>query len=217
MKITDKIGLPHQNQICKKLYVKFGVSSVIDLGAGNNPQEKICGKLSIRQLLIDLGYPESTSPQIQRRSINILDFTEIERAISEFVEEKEEKVDAVVSIGNIEHLKREDGELLLNRVESWAKKLVIFETPNGFVHQGPVDNNIHQIHLSGWVPQDFYKRGYKVYGTTGLKILKKDSNKGEYKFPIRGMKLIDVLITRILFAKFFPSLCFNFIAFKIIE
>jgi hypothetical protein len=181
------------------------------LGAGNNPQEKICSDLSIRQLLIDLGYPESTSPSIQRRSINILDFASIERAISEFVDEK---VDAVVSIGNIEHLKRDHGELLLNRVESWAKKLVIFETPNGFVHQGPVDNNIHQIHLSGWVPQDFYKRGYKVYGTTGLKILKKDSNKGEYKFPVRGMKLLDVLLTKILFVKYFPSLSFNFIAFK---
>ena len=184
------------------------------MGAGKNPQEKICSDLSIRQLLIDLGYPESTSPRIQRRSINILDFTSIERAISEFVDDR---VDALVSIGSIEHLKREDGESLLNQVESWAKKLVIFETPNGFVHQGPVDNNIHQIHLSGWVPQDFYKRGYKVYGTTGLKILKKDSNKGEYKFPIRGMKLLDVLISRILFAKFFPSLCFNFIAFKKIE
>jgi len=47
----------------------------------------------------------------------------MERTISEFVGEKKEKVDAVVSIGNIEHLKREDGELLLNRVESWAKNL----------------------------------------------------------------------------------------------
>jgi len=141
----------------------------------------------------------------------------MERTISEFVGEKKEKVDAVVSIGNIEHLKREDGELLLNRVESWAKKLVIFETPNGFVHQGPVDNNIHQIHLSGWVPQDFYKRGYKAYRTTGLKMLKKNCNKGEYKFPIRGMKLIDVFITRIFFAKFFPFLCFNFIPFKTIK
>jgi len=214
MKITDKIGLLHQNQICKKLYTEFGVSSIVDLGAGNNPQEKICSDHSIRQLLIDLGYPESISPRIQRRSINILDFTSIERAISEFVDER---VDAVVSIGTIEHLKRADGELLLNRAESWAKKLVIFETPNGFVHQGPVDGNIHQIHLSGWVPQDFYKRGYKVIGVTGLKILKKDSNKGEYKFPIRGMKLFDVLLSRILFAKYFPSLCFNFVAFKKIK
>ena len=214
LKITDKIGLVHSSQICKKLYMDFGVSTIIDLGAGKNPQEKICSDLGVRQLLIDLGYPESSSTRIQRRMINILDFTSIEKAILEFTEGG---VDAVVSIGNIEHLKREEGELLLNRVENWAKKLVIFETPNGFVHQGPVDNNIYQIHLSGWAPQDFYKRGYKVYGTTGLKILKKDSNKGQYKFPIRGMRLLDVLLSRILFAKYFPSLCFNFIAFKIIE
>jgi hypothetical protein len=214
MKITDKIGLVHQIQICKKLYLEYGVSTVIDLGAGKNPQRKICSDLGIRQLLIDLGYPESVSPGIQRRMINILDFTSIEKVISQFADEG---VDAVVSIGNIEHLKREEGELLLDRVELWAKKLIIFETPNGFVHQGPVDNNIYQIHLSGWVPKDFYKRGYKVYGTTGLKILKKDSDKGQYKLPIRGMRLLDVLLSRILFAKYFPSICFNFIAFKIIE
>jgi hypothetical protein len=50
MKITDKIGLLHQNQICKKLYVEFGVSSIVDLGADNNPYEKICSNLSNRQL-----------------------------------------------------------------------------------------------------------------------------------------------------------------------
>jgi len=50
MKITDKIGSPHQNQIYKKLYVEFGVSSIVDLGADNNPYEKICSNLSNRQL-----------------------------------------------------------------------------------------------------------------------------------------------------------------------
>ena len=212
MRFTDKIGLVHQNELCEVLYKVFKVTTVIDLGAGNNPQRLICRDLKIRQLLIDLGYPESTSENITRRRTNVLDFLKIQKEISEFTGVS--RVDCVVSIGNIEHLERHDGELLLTEVENWASKLVIFETPNGFVHQGPIHGNQHQIHLSGWTPSDFRKRGYKVYGTTGLKVLKKNSDKGEYKLSIRGMRLLDVLVSRVFLLKFFPNLCFNFLAYK---
>ena len=212
MKLTDKVGLVHQNEICKKIYKVFNVTTVMDLGAGNNPQEKVCNALGIRQLLIDLGYPESNSDSIIRRRVDILDFRKIQNEVFEFTGQT--RVDCVVSIGNIEHLERLDGELLLDEVENWANKVVVFETPNGFVYQGPIDGNQHQIHLSGWTPSDFRKRGYKVYGTTGLKILKKNSDKGEYKFSVKGMRFLDVFITRVFFLKYFPNLCFNFLAYK---
>lgn len=212
LKITDRVGLVHQNEICKKIYEDFLVKTVMDLGAGNNPQKQVCNDLEIKQLLIDLGYAESDSENILRRSIDVLDFRKIQNQIFEFTGNA--RVDCVVSIGNIEHLERNDGEKLLDEVENWANKVVIFETPNGFVHQGPIDGNQHQIHLSGWTPSDFRKRGYKVYGTTGLKVLKKNSDKGEYKFSIKGMRFLDVFISRIFFLKFFPNLCFNFLAYK---
>lgn len=212
MKLTDRVGLVHQNEICRNIYEIFNVKTVMDLGAGKNPQMQVCKDLGIRQLLIDLGYPESDSESITRRNVDILDFHKIQSLILEFVGQA--RVDCVVSIGNIEHLERCDGELLLNQVENWANKVVVFETPNGFVHQGAIDGNQHQIHLSGWTPSDFRKRGYKVYGTTGLKILKKNSDKGEYKFPIKGMRFFDVFISRVFFLKYFPNLCFNFLAYK---
>jgi hypothetical protein len=53
-----------------------------------------------------------------------------------------------------------------------AQLLVIIETLNGFVHQGPVGGNKHQIHLSGWTYKDFKKLGFEIYGTTGMKFLK---------------------------------------------
>lgn len=212
MKITDLIGLVHQNEICKQIYQELKVRTVMDLGAGNNPQNEVCNGLGIRQLLIDLGYDDYDSSQIQRRRVDILDFKQIEKSIFEFTSDA--RVDCVVSIGNIEHLKKDDGYRLLDKVENWANKVVIFETPNGFVHQGAIDGNQYQIHLSGWTPRDFRKRGYKVYGTTGLKILKKNKDKGEYKFSIKGMRFLDVFISRVFFLKFFPNLCFNFLAFK---
>ena len=162
MKFTDKIGLVHQNEICKKIYEVFNVRTVMDLGAGKNPQMQVCKDLGIRQLLIDLGYPESNSEDIVRRRVDILDFRKIQNEVFDFTGQT--RVDCVVSIGNIEHLERYDGELLLDQVENWATKVVVFETPNGFVHQGPIDGNQHQIHLSGWTPSDFRKRGTKFMG-----------------------------------------------------
>ena len=205
----------HQNEICRKLYQRYNISNVLDLGAGQNPQELICSELGIRQLLIDLGYPESDTPNIRRRKIEIMNLEAIKLEVQDFFCSSE--VDCVVSIGNIEHLRKDDGIQLLNEIEKLAKKLVIFETPNGFVHQGSVDGNKYQIHLSGWLPSEFKKRGYKVYGTTGLKFLKKDSEKGVYKFPIRGMRMFDVLISRVFFLKYFPNLSFNFLAYKLID
>ncbi len=212
MQITDDIGLVHQNQICKKLYKKYGVRTTLDLGAGTNPQGAICASLEIRQLLIDLGYPESKTHSITRRQIDIMDFDQISKAIFEFTGTT--KVDCVVSILNIEHLTKSDGEKLLQQVEVWADKLVIFETPNGFVEQGPIGNNPHQVHLSGWKKREFKGNGYKVYGTTGLKILKKSSDKGAYRVNFKGIRFFDVMISRLLLLKYFPSFSFNLLAIK---
>ena len=78
--------------------------NVLDLGAGNNPQEAICRQTGVRHRLIDLGYPESDSEWVIRRKIDITDFTKVRAFIKDF--SKSNKVDCVVSIGNIEHLEK---------------------------------------------------------------------------------------------------------------
>ena len=47
-------------------------------------------------------------------------------------------------------------------------------TPNGFVNQGVQDNNEHQVHKSGWLVADMANLGFKCYGVSGLKFLRKD-------------------------------------------
>jgi len=213
VKLTDKVGLKNQKCNSLKLYRQLSIKTVLDLGGGKNPQYEICKQLGVKQLVLDMFYPEQEEATVVRRKINILDFDAVQREILLFC--GSEKVDCVVSIGSIEHLAKEDGIKLLEKVEDWSSKLIIFETPNGFVEQGPVDGNIHQIHLSGWHREDFERLEYRVSGTTGFKALKKSSHKGEYKIKIRGMRFLDVVLSRVLFLHLFPNLNFNLFAYKI--
>ena len=213
MKLTDSIGLIDYLDWCKKLYRSNQIETLLDLGAGTNPQNQLCLSLHIRQLLIDLGYPESSENRIVRKRIDVMDFNSIKASILEF-SNGETKVDCVVSIQNIEHLSKEDGKRLLAHVENFARKLIIFETPNGFVHQSGTPENPYQEHKSGWEVKDFKQLGYKIHGTTGLKILKKNKDKGAYRFNLRGMRLLDVILSRIFFVHYFPRICFNIIAYK---
>jgi hypothetical protein len=213
--ITDRIGFPNHIDLSRKLFQKYGISTILDLGAGKNPQAEMRHKLSISQLLLDLGYPESDEELQIRRQVDVTSTLAIKDEISKLTFSNEgSKLDAVVSIQNIEHLEREVGLRLLDEVELIASKLIIFETPNGFVAQEGTKDNPFQAHLSGWNVKDFKSRGYKVYGTSGLKILKKNSDKGAYRVNIKGIKLLDVVLSRIFLTKYFPGICFNLFAFK---
>lgn len=214
MKITNWISLRHQNDISKKLYKKYAIKTLLDLGGGNNPQFKIANSLGIKQLIID-SYFDECDGSVSRRKINFLDFDSVQKSILEIFGLNQ--VDCVVCIQAIEHLTKEDGFRLLESVEHLSKKLVIFETPNGFVEQGAINGNVHQIHLSGWAPEDFLSRGYSLLGTSGMKFLKKNYDKGSYKLDIRGMKILDVLLSRVLLLQVFPKLNYNLYAYKVLE
>ena len=69
--------------------------------------------------------------------------------------------DLILMVGVIEHLKKGDGECLLDNCCKKAKSVIVV-TPKGFKEQGPEWNNPFEEHLSGWVPEDFKKRGFKV-------------------------------------------------------
>lgn len=80
--------------------------------------------------------------------------------------------DCVVALDVIEHLVRDDGHRLLEAMESIAAKRVIVFTPNGFLDQPPSSDNPHQEHLSGWFPEDFERRRYRVVGINGWRPLR---------------------------------------------
>ena len=59
----------------------------------------------------------------------------------------------------IEHLSKEDGDLLLEDLERIANGRIIISTPNIDFAQDALYGNIHEIHKTRWRVQDFRKRG----------------------------------------------------------
>ena len=196
------------------LFKALNVKSMLDLGAGKNEIYEMCKTNMIKQLLLDLNYPEEKSHNLQRLSISIIDHLEVLQAIVDFT--AEDKVDAVICIQTIEHLSRQEGLFLLENICNYARKLVVVETPNGFVYQEGTKDNPFQAHLSGWNYEDFQKLGYSVVGTFGLKILRHDSNKGALKFNIKGLRKLELFFCKWIIFRFFPKFSYNIFAYKIL-
>jgi len=88
-------------------------------------------------------------------------------------------VDVVMLIEVLEHLPRKDGELLLEKAETWAKKKVIISSPNGFFPQPDMNGNHYFRHISGWEVEKMKRQGYKAHGLAGLKSLRRGSTSEE--------------------------------------
>lgn len=112
----------------------------------------------------------------------------------------------------IEHVDKQDGNKLIDNMEASADKVIIF-TPNGYLAQDKelVKRNPWQEHLSGWSVADFKKRGYKVYGVNGLKILR-----GERANIVWKPRIFWFIISELSqwIAVFFPRLAFQLLAVK---
>jgi SAM-dependent methyltransferase len=119
--------------------------------------------------------------------------------------------DAVVAFDVVEHLRREEGEALLDAMERVARRRVVVLTPNGFVEQREYDANPLQEHRSAWSAADFARRGYRVRGVAGLRWLR--GERGEVRLRptwlwSRVAGASEPLVTRV------PALAFQLIAVK---
>ena len=116
--------------------------TVLDLGCGKNSLIRLCAvPYSIGIELFKPYLEESKGKGIHSEYIlaNVRD-----------IEFKEKSFDAVLAIDLIEHLTKEDGLRLIEKMGRWARKKVIITTPNGFLWQDGYDNNLLQVHRSGW-------------------------------------------------------------------
>lgn len=142
-----------------------GCTSVLDVGCGaRSPLRHVPKKF--RSVGVDAFSPaiaasqrEGIHDEYHRQSVVNLSFPD-------------RSFDAVVALDLIEHLEKDAGLQLLDRLERIAGRRVIIFTPNGEVEQDPYDDNPWQRHLSGWTPADFQERGYRVYGVNGLRALR---------------------------------------------
>lgn len=122
------------------------------------------------------------------------------------------KFDLVTLYDVIEHMPKRRGYELLEKCEELTSKYVLLQTPNGFLEQGPEFGNEHQRHLSGWFPQDFEGRGYKVFGTTGTRYLRGYGAGPKYNFF--GWMTCDIVLARLLRIDKRRQHAFNLVAIK---
>lgn len=190
-----------------------GSKSVLDLGCGPNSPIRQCDvKYSVGVDGYNPYILESKKNQIHNKYI----LAEISK-----IKFKEKSFDTVILIDVIEHLEKKEGEVLLKKVENWARKKIIVNTPNGFVPG--IDPNPFQIHRSGWTIKEMQKKGYKAYGMAGWKLLRKDAT-GDIKkegfvtirFRPKSFWFIIAGFTQ-LFTYYFPQQAFEVLYVKKID
>jgi SAM-dependent methyltransferase len=144
-----------------------GCQSVLDLG---------CGPSSPLAYVDGINYSVGVEPYepyvIRSREQKIHD-EYVMKNISE-LDYPENSFDAVIFIGVLEHLEKEEGQQIIDKCISWAKKVVVITTPNGFIPQKALDGNPLQEHLSGWTVKEMRNRGFSVRGLCGLKVFRQE-------------------------------------------
>jgi len=151
-----------------------GCQSILDIGCGPGDLMAELNKEGFYAVGIDLFKP------YLRLSKEKNVYTELVMGDIETLEFKPKSFDAVMAIGIIEHLEKNKGTLLINKMKKWARKRVLLITPNGYVTQHVYDENPFQIHKSGWTTKELKAFGFRAHGMGGLYFLK--GEKAEVRF-----------------------------------
>lgn len=150
--------------------------SLLDVGCGSrSPIEPFAAQLE--SVGVDSHVPSllaSEKLQIHKKYIQA-DVLDIDKHFAP------KSFDIVFASDLIEHLTKEQGFALLQKMESIARKRVIVYTPSGFMPQGDYDNNPLQRHLSGWEADEMKRLGYRVVGINGWKKLRTDYAQLKYR------------------------------------
>lgn len=88
--------------------------------------------------------------------------------------------------------------------------MIIF-TPNGFQPQGEFDNNVYQLHRSGWTVEEMESLGFKVVGMMGFKPLRGEFGEVRWK-PKLFWHRVSVLTQP--FVRNRPSLAYHLMCIK---
>jgi SAM-dependent methyltransferase len=181
--------------------------SILDLGggaAGYYSDPALIPLISSKKLnvtVVDWLEVEDSREFIERFKGDIFDFLASCQA---------NQFDWVCAFDVIEHFPKEDGYRLLYEMERVCRRGAAIYTPNGFVRQAPSPNNPFNSHISGWLPRELRRMGWRHQtGHVGFKYLH-----GEYSEPTlrgnwpnsRAYNLARLILV------FFPSISFAFLA-----
>lgn len=147
----------------------FPQGTILELGCGEHSPLIGCG-LSRRTVGLDIYRPYVERHLSDNDYLGCHEADITSEAIIPFLK----LYPQVALIDVLEHLTVSDGEALLDRVERYAKRVLIL-TPNGYIeNDDPSGLNDNQRHLSGWKADKLRRRGYRLRGYNGLGFLRKE-------------------------------------------
>lgn len=183
-----------------------GCKSLLDVGCGKDSPIANFSK-KIRSVGVDAFLPaieESREKGIHDDYCNI-DVLDIDKNF------RSDSFDCVLASDLIEHLEKDEGDLLIEKMEKLAQKKVIIFTPNGFLPQGELEDNSWQVHKSGWYVDEMRERGYEVIGINGWKPLRAEY--AELRFRPKKLWLLISDFTQ-LFVRNNPEKAFHILCIK---
>lgn len=129
---------------------------ILDLGCGPCNKEKDERFRDVGIVCVDIFNPHLKVCQDYGFKTLHADVRKIEKYFSD------NSVDIIWILDVIEHLVKEDGLKLLDKVRKIARRQVVIWVPVGWNPQDEQDDgNIYQKHQSAWFKEDFESRGYQ--------------------------------------------------------
>ncbi len=181
--------------------------TIVDVGCGPNSILRLFKKQIIKSYGIDI---HQKSIEISRKDkIHTNYIWDNATNLKKYFKNK--SVDVVYCIDVVEHLKRSQSISLISDMENIAKKMIIIRTTNGFIHQDTLNKNTYQKHLSGFSPNYFSKKGYKLIGIDGPYFLR--VNKSKKIKPTNIFLSVFANMLNPIF-RYLPQYSFNFLAYK---
>ncbi len=204
--IKDSLGLMN-----KRFYPQLpafikretaGTESILDLNCGYN---SVLQHLSIKKRVgVDPNpaYIEESSKKLLHDSYVNEDVRTVSFPAHSF--------EVVLADQLLGQLTKAEAESLMQKMEPWASKKIIITTLNGFSGLARKADPSSVANASLWRVKDFSDKGYRVYGTGGLRVLRHSTGNPKYRFVIWPFvsDFFDFI------AYHFPSFAFSLIAVK---
>lgn len=184
------------------------VSSILDLGCGKGyPMLYINRKKRYHTVGVDVfkEYIDNCKRIESHDKLILDDVLEVDYNKKVF--------DVVLGLRILEHFTKEEGYLLLHKMESVAKKQVILITPIEDYEQTVYDNNTYQEHKCIWKPEELKERGFKIY-YNGIKGFQKDTIKMNLYEKLRSYMGHFLWVTCGWLPVIYPKIASNVVAVK---
>lgn len=186
LSVRQRMRLDLQNRLIRSFFDETATFQVLDLGTEFGHTGKAVKDQFPGAVIDGVEIHEPTLQGCREDNGECYDSLHLADGL-EFLENTTKFWDVIVAAEIIEHLQKDDGFHLLDLLVKRCK-LAIVTSPIGFKAQGELYGNPHQVHVSGWTPEEFTGlEGWKVY------VLHQERNLGVYYFPgswtgVRGRK-----------------------------